>query len=81
MQKVMGRTLLERIEIDRELKTNDKLTLMRTRLNQVEMLQKGWDDWVEMENIKTQLKEIPQFDRFPEDPIPRLDSFVHLIYL
>ena len=70
-----GTNAARKDEIDRELKTNDKLTLMRTRLNQVEMLQKGWDDWVEMENIKTQLKEIPQFDRFPEDPIPRLDSF------
>ena len=70
-----GTNAARKDEIDRELKTNDKLTLMRTRLNQVEMLQKGWDDWVEMENIKTQLKEIPQFDKFPEDPISRLDSF------
>ena len=70
-----GTNAARKDEIDRELKTNDKLTLMKTRLNQVEMLQKGWDDWVGMENIKTQLKEIPQFDKFPEDPISRLDSF------
>ena len=71
-----GTNAARRDEIGRELKTtNDELTLTITRLNQVERLQKGWDDWVEMEGIKTQLKEIPQFDKFPEDPIPRLDSF------
>ena len=71
-----GKKAARKDEIDRDLETaNDKLARIRARLGQVERLQKGWNDWVELENIKTRLKGIPQFDKFPEDPIPRLDGF------
>lgn len=63
-------------EIDRELgAASDKLARTRAELGRVDILRQGWDDWVYLEDIKTRLKEIPQFDRFPEDPITRLDGF------
>ncbi|MDE0401785.1 MAG: AAA family ATPase [Candidatus Poribacteria bacterium] len=71
-----GEKAARKEEIDRELKTAaDTLTRTEARLGQVERLQKGWDDWVAMKSIETRLNEIPQFDKFPEDPIPRLDGF------
>ena len=75
-----GEKAARKDEIDRELEAaNDKLTRIRARRGQVEKLQNGWNDWVELENIKTRLKGIPQFDKFPEDPIPRLDNFENQI--
>ena len=75
-----GKKAARKDEIDRELNTtNNKLTSIRARLDQVAMLRKGWKDWADLENVKTRLKEIPQFDKFPEDPIPRLDSFENQI--
>ena len=75
-----GEKAARKDEIDRGLETAiDKLTRIRARRGQVERLQNGWNDWVELENIKTRLKGIPQFDKFPEDPIPRLDSFENQI--
>lgn len=71
-----GEKAARKEEIDRELKTAaGTLTRAEARLGQVERLQKGWDDWVAMKSIETRLNEIPQFDKFPEDPIPRLDGF------
>ena len=75
-----GEKAARKNEIDQELETaNDKLTRIRARRDQVERLQNGWNDWVELENIKTRLKGIPQFDKFPEDPISRLDIFENQI--
>ena len=72
--KNYGVNLVRKDEINKELEiTADQLVSKRERQNQVERLRKGWNDWVEMENIKNELKEIPEFDKFPEDPITRLD--------
>ena len=71
-----GKKATRKDEVDRALETaNGRLTDIRAELSQVVKLQDGWTDWVELENIKTLLKEIPQFDKFPEDPITRLDGF------
>ena len=71
-----GKKAARKNEVDRELETaNDKLTRTRVELDRVKKLLEGWNDWVELENIKTRLKGIPQFDEFPEDPITRLDGF------
>ena len=71
-----GRNAARKDEVDRELETaNERLARLKERLDQVDRLKKGWNDWVELENVKARLKEIPQFEKFPEDPIPRLDGF------
>ena len=71
-----GKKAARKNEIDGELETsNSKLARIREELDLVDRLREGWSDWTELENIKTRLKGIPQFDKFPEDPIPRLDGF------
>ena len=71
-----GKGATRKSEVDRELETvNDNLAHTKVELGRVDRLREGWNDWVELENIKTKLMEIPQFDKFPEDSIPRLDNF------
>ena len=73
--KDYGKKAARKNEIDRDLEnTNDKLVRVRGELGQVDILRQGWNDWVELENIKSRLEKIPQFDKFPEDPITRLDG-------
>lgn len=62
-------------DIDIELEVTDgKLAHTREELDRITKLREGWDDWVELASIKVDLGKIPQFDKFPEDPITRLDG-------
>ncbi len=40
----------------------------------VENRRKGWEDWVVLVDCESKLKELPRFEQFPEDPVPRLDN-------
>ena len=49
-----GEKAARKDEIDRELEAaNDKLTRIRARRGQVENLQNGWNDWVELEILNS----------------------------
>ena len=71
-----GKKSTRKTEVDGELGAIDEqLARMRVESERVNRLREGWSDWVELNGIKTQLKEIPQFDKFPEDSVTRLDDF------
>ena len=71
-----GKKAIRKNAIDKELEAaKDKLARIKVEMDRVARLREGWNDWVDLETIKTRLKEIPQFDKFPEDPITRLDGF------
>ena len=42
---------------------------------EIDRLIKGWDDWVALEGLEGQLRELPVFERFPENTIERLEEF------
>ena len=42
-------------------------------LAEVEMLARAWDDWVARDELRQALAALPEFQRFPEDAVPRLE--------
>ena len=62
-------------EISRELDAaNAKLARLNTRRSEIAALQNGWDDWLALADCETRLRDMPRFEQFPENPIPRLES-------
>ena len=53
---------------------NEKTSKLNVRLSEVKKLLEGWDDWVVLEGLETQIREIPEIERFPESPIERLEA-------
>lgn len=67
-------------DIDDELtriKSKSDVTTVRRR--ELARHSEGWDDWVEVVNAEARLAEIPQFERFPENAIARLEAIEALI--
>ena len=58
----------ELMEIDSEI---SNLNISRAK---IQRLLEGWDDWVELEDCEAQLRDIPKFERFPENAIERLED-------
>ena len=50
------------------------LARLNARMTDVRNLISGWEDWVELANCEVRLKQMPIFEQFPEDPIPRLET-------
>ena len=44
------------------------------RRAEVDRLLEGWNDWESFKECEERLREMPKFDRLPENPIERLDS-------
>ena len=38
-------------------------------------LSEGWDNWVELNDCDSRLKDLPAYEHFPDDAIPRLEAF------
>ena len=64
-----------RAEIDAELQAQDvERSQFNIRQAELRNLITGWEDWVELNNCKDQLKSLPAYEQFPVDAIPRLEA-------
>ena len=62
-------------EISRKLTEIDsEISNLNTSRAEIQRLLQGWDDWVALEDCEARLRDIPQFERFPENPIERLEG-------
>ena len=52
----------------------EEISKLNVRLSEVGKLLEGWDDWVLLEGLETQLRELPEIEQFPESPIERLEA-------
>ena len=81
LQAVLGnadeyRRLIKRQdEIMQELAdANAELSRLNARRAEIASLRDGWDDWLALKDCETQLRDMPRFEHFPEDPIARLEN-------
>ena len=51
-----------------------ELSQIAARRAEILNLLNGWQLWVDLSDCERQLRELPRFERFPENPIPRLDG-------
>ena len=64
-----------RSEIDLELQEADaELERVNIQRADIQDLINGWDDWVALSDCETQLRDMPRYVDFPENPVARLDS-------
>ena len=47
---------------------------LRSRRSEIDRLLSGWDEWLELSDSDTRLREMPMFVEFPENPIVRLEG-------
>ena len=74
--KRFGELSARKSDIGRELQAADNdLSTMNARRADIDNLVNGWNDWLELSQCEIKLKDIPRFERFPDDPIARLDNF------
>lgn len=70
-----GELTSRKAEIDSELPLSEsEIACINSRRIEIERLVSGWEDWVELSGCESRLGEMPEFNDFPEDPIPRLES-------
>ena len=81
LQAVLGnadeyrRLVSRQDEISQELAGADaELSRLNARRAEITSLQTGWDGWLALTDCETRLREMPRFEQFPENPIPRLES-------
>ena len=62
-------------EISRELtEIGSGISNLNTSRAEIQRLLQGWDNWVALEDCEARLRDIPKFERFPENPIERLED-------
>ncbi len=72
-----GSLTARKSEIDIELQDADiELADLASQKSEIEKLLAGWDDWVALSGCETELRDMPRYVDFPENPIARLDSLV-----
>ena len=70
-----GELTARKAEIDAELVEADALlSQIAASRAKIGNLRNGWELWVELSGCETQLQDLPRFERFPENPVPRLDG-------
>ena len=70
-----GGLTARKLEIGRELQAADnELSGVNARRAEIASLRDGWDDWLALKDCETQLRDMPKFEQFPEDPIARLEN-------
>ena len=70
-----GALTARKSEIDLELEEADAgLERLGAQRAEIQNLLKGWDDWVALSDCETQLRDMPLYVDFPENPIARLDA-------
>ena len=70
-----GALTARKSEIDAELLDADaELGYLGVQRAEIQNLLNGWDDWVALSDCEAQLRDMPKYVDFPENPIARLDS-------
>ncbi len=70
-----GHLTTRRSEIDAELEQADvELASLGTKRARIGRLLTGWEDWISLTDCETRLGDLPAFDGFPEEPLPRLEQ-------
>ena len=70
-----GALTVRKSEIDVELQDADtELGRLSSQRAEIESLLAGWEDWIALSGCETQLRDMPRYINFPDNPIPRLES-------
>ena len=70
-----GALTARKSEIDAELLDADvELGRLSSQRAEIQNLLNGWDDWVALSDCEAQLRDMPRYVDFPENPIARLDG-------
>ena len=70
-----GSLTARKSEIDSELQDADAgLARLNAQRAEIDRLLSGWDDWVALSECESQLRDMPKYVDFPDNPIPRLES-------
>ena len=71
-----GSLTARKSEIDSELQDADaELSRLSVQRSDIDRLRDGWDDWFTLSGYESQLRDMPKFVDFPENPIVRLEGF------
>lgn len=71
-----GSLTSRRTEIDTELQALSADRSQRNvRQSELRNLSEGWDNWVELNDCDSRLKDFPAYEHFPDDAITRLEAF------
>ena len=54
--------------------TEEKTSKLNARQTELGRLLEAWDDWVAVEGVEARLREMPEFQGFPDSPIERLEG-------
>ena len=70
-----GALTARKSEIDVELQDADaELGRLSSQRAEIENLLAGWEDWIALSGCETQLRDMPRYINFPDNPILRLES-------
>ncbi len=70
-----GSLIDRKSEIDEELKEADtQFTDLNAQLNEIDLLQTGWDDWVVLSDCVKRLQVVPKYEGFPVNALSRLET-------
>ncbi len=70
-----GALIARKSEIDVELQDADaELGRLSSQRAEIENLLAGWEDWIALSGCETQLRDMPRYINFPDNPILRLES-------
>ena len=70
-----GELTSRRARTDSEIPSADsEITGINSRLNEIGRLVSGWDDWVALSDCEARLRDMPRYEGFPDNPVPRLEN-------
>ena len=70
-----GTLTSRKAEIDEELEAaNEELARLNAQSAEIERRRSGWEDWLAFSNCESQLRDMPKYVNFPDNPIPRLEN-------
>ena len=64
-----------KLQIEEALRScDDEQGRLNARQAEVNNLKAAREDWIELTSCEAQLESLPRYERFPDDPIPRLEG-------
>ena len=70
-----GLLIARKAAIDSDLPSAEaEIASLNLRRTEIDRLLGGWQDWVELCECESRLRDLPSYENFPENPIARLDS-------